>query len=382
MTNHPGFSMKQWLNEPWFILLLFSFFLFLSRLFLSGQRLEIDETEQITYAQHLLRGYPAQPPLYSWLQYGVFQLLGINLCSLALLKYTLLFGCLYYFHQICRLHCSDNTLAWCATLAWALIPAISLDLIKDNTHTVLALLTACITWYWFTAPSSHSPSIWYLRLGFIVGCGLLAKFNYALFLFILVVSALSVKEFRAKLINWHLLLSLIVIILFTFPYVIWLYNNADVGLSGLYKIAPKEKTRLHGIGELLKTCFFFAAPPLIISSLFFSHREYFEKTIASSILLRRFHAVTLPLLLFIVLALGFRDFETRWLIPILFLCPLLIFSQLKPTTTVKSKVKQFIIVCLMVQCVLVLAVIHRSYHRAKTAVIIEGVLDSKRVTHH
>jgi len=45
--------------------------------------LQVDDAEQIRHAQNLLLGYPIpQPPLYSWLSWGLFQILGTGLLAL------------------------------------------------------------------------------------------------------------------------------------------------------------------------------------------------------------------------------------------------------------------------------------------------------------
>ena len=53
--------------------------------------LEYDEGEQALLSQWLLPGYTDQPPLYSWLQYFFFHLLGRNVLAVILLKNIILF---------------------------------------------------------------------------------------------------------------------------------------------------------------------------------------------------------------------------------------------------------------------------------------------------
>ena len=53
--------------------------------------LDMDEAEQIVWSQHLAWGYGVQPPLYTWLQWGVNRLLGgQSVLALSLLKHSLL----------------------------------------------------------------------------------------------------------------------------------------------------------------------------------------------------------------------------------------------------------------------------------------------------
>lgn len=66
-----------------------------------GPALELDEAEAFFYARHLSIGYSAQPPLYFWLQWGLFQVVGEGLLALALLKAMLLTFSLSSFTAFC-----------------------------------------------------------------------------------------------------------------------------------------------------------------------------------------------------------------------------------------------------------------------------------------
>ena len=59
-----------------------------------GRGLGIDEAELMLTARTLEWGYGAQPPLYSWIQHGLFALFGETIFALALLKNSFL--CLTY----------------------------------------------------------------------------------------------------------------------------------------------------------------------------------------------------------------------------------------------------------------------------------------------
>lgn len=225
-----------WSEHPAVSLLVVAVIIFLIRIFLRDQVLLLDEAEQVIVAQKLLPGYPAQPPLYTWLQYFFFELFGINLFSLALLKSLLIFGCLYFYYLICRIHCENNVLAWCAVISWALIPPIGLDLIKDNTHSILVLFAACLTWYWLIVAEHWSKLLWYCCFGGILGIGLLSKFNYLLFLSILFLSSLTIPEFRRQFLSPYIILSLVIMAIITSPFFSWLLINQNLGLSSLHKL--------------------------------------------------------------------------------------------------------------------------------------------------
>lgn len=354
-------SQNYWLEKPALSLFLFTMLIFLVRIFLRGQNLELDEAEQTLLAQQLLPGYPSQPPLYTWMQYGFFKLFGLHLVSLALLKYSLLFACFYSFHHICRLHCQTALIAWSATLAWVFIPVISFYLLKDNTHSILALLSACLTWYWFIAPRSGSKITWYLIFGCLIGIGFLSKFNYLLFFIVLMGAALSLEEYRSKILQIHMWLALLVALSLCSSYLIWLFHNAQQGLHSTYKLVSADKTPYQGIIELFKASVFFIAPVLLASRLCFPAQIKLNKQTSANTLLIRYFILCLPIMTFLCLSLDLKNIQTRWLIPLFFLCPLLYFSQIKDSKQIKKRAMTFIWLCLFIELFLLLGLVYRSY---------------------
>ncbi|CEK11206.1 ArnT family glycosyltransferase [Legionella hackeliae] len=347
---------RFWLEHPAISLLLITTLILLVRILLRGPVLLLDESEQVIMAQNLLPGYPNQPPLYTWLQYIFFQFFGVNLFSVALLKCCLLFGCFYLFYLISQIYCQNNLIAWCALASWALIPSIGLDLIKDNTHSILVLFAACLTWYWFQISHKISNSLWYSCFGVIIGIGILAKFNYVLFFIIFFISAISIGEHRKRLISPYMVLSLIMAGIVTSPYIYWLLKHPDLGFASAYKLSPAGIAYFQGLIQVIRASIFFAGPALIALALIF-YGTSFERQ--KNALLYRYHLLSLPILVIITLLGGFRHFETRWMVPILFLCPLLYLSRLK--NTLRSKRILFISLCISVQILFFGLLIYNSY---------------------
>ncbi|MFA5959846.1 MAG: glycosyltransferase family 39 protein [Tatlockia sp.] len=384
MNNFAKSDQGLWLKNPVFISFSFALVVFIVRVFLRATTLEMDEAEQVVMAQQLLPGYPAQPPLYTWLQYGLFSLFGRSLASIALLKSTLLWGSLYCFHRICRLHCSSHAFAWCATAAWAFLPAISYDLMKDNTHSVFVLLAASLTWYWFVAPSRLNKPLWYFLFGVITGIGLLSKFNYLLFLALLFLSACTVPQYRKKVIHPGMLLSLAVAMLLASPYFFWLINHPNLGLHSSYKFMPNEHLG-YGVFKLVIAMAYFILPFLLVSYSFFPLRRGIPPSTVANQLLLRFHLISVPFLLALVLLGGIGHIETRWLIPILFLFPVLYFSfqQGEP-----SHYAAFLLACILVQSLLFASLIYRSHfgHTARNRfpvhLAVEDIKKEKRRFEH
>nr|WP_239005202.1 glycosyltransferase family 39 protein [Legionella sp. MW5194] len=361
-TFQPASSLKPLLYFSLYILLFL-----LIRLFLRGQTLEIDEAEQFVMARELAFGYPFQPPLYTWLQYAVFQLLGPHLFSLAVLKYALLLGCLCSYFKLCRYYCPNPALAWSALCAWTLISVISLDLIKDNTHSILALLLASLTWLWFFTVRINGM-VWYIVLGLLIGAGCLSKFNYLLFLAALITTAFTLPDKRRQLLDRRTGITIVLLLAILSPYVLWLWQHHALGLQSSYKLAPAEKSIGHGIYKYLLSLVLFLGPLFLFSSLFFSIPKKINLKL-NAMTRPLFHHVALSLLLVsvVVLLCGFKDFQARWLIPMLFLSPLLFFSLLNQAQSWEKQATRFIVFCLMGQLLIIAAVVGRaqSGHQSK-----------------
>ena len=95
--------------------------------------LELDEGQQLFFAQWLAPGYDSQPPFYNWVQYGFVQLLGSSMLAISLLKNLMLFLSYLLFGLTAHLIIRDRTLAIIATLALITIPQIGYEAQRDLT---------------------------------------------------------------------------------------------------------------------------------------------------------------------------------------------------------------------------------------------------------
>lgn len=335
----------------------FSFFFIFSclllgvRIFLCDVTLSYDEAEQVILAQQLSPGYPAQPPLYTWLQWGVFKLLGNHLFSLALLKYLLIGAAFYSYYLNARSACLDPILTWCATFSWALIPNISYDFLPHRTHVVLALLLSSLTWYWFVSVA-HRPKLkYYVILGVLLGLGLLSKFNYLLFLILLCISALTLKDYRALLLTPKILISLCIGVGLASPYGIWLYSHKPLAFHAAYKLTTVGQGSLYGIARLMEALLFFILP-LFLVRLFFPFQRKPEENRVNQ-LLWRYHLILLPVLIILIVSTGISNVRTHWLVPLLFLLPIALFSLVDKATYSVREAKCYLGLCVLIQIILV-----------------------------
>ncbi|KTD20546.1 glycosyl transferase [Legionella lansingensis] len=345
-------------QQALFYFLLYVCFLIVARVFLCYPILSYDEAEQVFFAQKLSAGYPAQPPFYTWLQWLAFKGMGLNLFSLALVKYTLIGACFYIYHLICRYYCHNSLLAWCATLSWAFIPNISYDFLPHKTHVITALLVSCLTWYWFIKPQRAPKFVWYAGLGLLIGIGILSKFNYLIFLAVLLISALTIQEYRVKVIAPGILISFAIAVFISSPYWVWLIHNASVGLSASYKLVLPEKNQWHGVIRLFAAFLCFIGPLVLIKIFFPLSRVAIVHTPQNQ-LLWRYHLVVFPFLVLFVIASGMNNVRTHWVLPILFLTPVWFFHIVDIKKYSLRRARYYLGLCLLVQLGLVSAwIIH------------------------
>jgi len=292
-----------------------------------GRGLGIDEAELMLTAQTLEWGYGVQPPLYSWIQHGLFALFGETIFALSLLKNSFL--CLTYLalFRLLRNH-YDTEIAGLATLSLLLLPQIGWESQRALSHSVLATTMASITFLLFSR-LIVSRSLWlYLFFGIAVALGVLAKFNYVIFPIALLISAISLRSTREAILNPRIFLSFAAIstILF-FPFQ-WIINHQTSVLETVNKFSIHPDTEklisaLAGFLSLAKASFLFSAVPLFI--LVFLFFRYNKKTMISSGDLPFFHLLVrtvitaLLLTLIIILCSGTTNVKDRWLQPILFL---------------------------------------------------------------
>ena len=319
--------------------------------------LELDEAEQLILGQRLQAGYNAQPPLYTWLQIGVFQLFGHNLYALSLLKNLLLFGTYVAVYFAARLVCPDVRSAALATLSLLLIPEIGWESQRDLTHSVLATALAAVT-LWLVLELLAGRTGWrrYLLLGLLLGLGALSKPNYLLFVVALLLALGSVN--RGLLVRPALLLTLGVAVLIAGPYLFWLRDSIPAATASAHKLrsagAGDLVTTTKGVLSLARAILAFGGPLLLVYFVIFRRLPQWHVTEAQSEqrsphqLLTRTLWIGLAILLLFLLLIGGGQFKDRWLLPLLFFLPMVLFATGVPGPAGEGRARHYQAVLLAV----------------------------------
>jgi 4-amino-4-deoxy-L-arabinose transferase-like glycosyltransferase len=327
--------------------------------------LELDEGQQLFLAQWLAVGYDTQPPFYNWLQYGVVQVLGDTVLALSLLKNAMLFCCYLLVGAAAHLVIRNKALAIIAVLGMLTIPQIVFEAQRDLTHTVAVLLAACLFIYALFG-ALKSPNVFsYLMTGIAIGIGMISKYNFALLPAAAILAILFEAEFRSRLVNWRMLLTIIAAVAIVTPHAMWFYDNIDVAtgrtLGKLTENAGADRTSqiIAGLFSLGVGLIAFCALTVIAFWISFG-RRFHESWAASSPwtrLVGRMFLILIVALIVLVIFGGASNIKDRWLTPFLFMLPLYLSLKLDALNqTIANAPKRFgwIAVLIMIAVPLVL----------------------------
>lgn len=308
------------------------------RVLVSGST-ELDEAEQVLLTQHLSWGYGSQPPLYTWLQSALFTLFGANVFSLALLKNSLLFSLYIFTFFAAREMSGEDRPAIAALLCLLFIPQIAWESQRDLTHSVLGTSMMAATLYAAARVCRRGNIRDYLLLGFFGGLGILGKYNVAIALAALIMAFLSLPEFRPRLLQPRILLSLLVFLLITGGHSGWVLTHLhetfrQAGTFQREALSAPWLDYLRGSAGLMRAIVSFAAPLVLISLLLLYRRQDDRSQDYSPFIPLLARSLFFGILLCLAIVLVFRvtNLKDRWMQPILFAAaiylPLLLRQQL------------------------------------------------------
>ncbi|MEQ8192919.1 MAG: glycosyltransferase family 39 protein, partial [Rhodospirillales bacterium] len=167
-----------------------------------------DDAEQLFFSQTFAWGYKVnQPTLYTWLVILAQKAFGVSAASVAAVKYASLFAIYYFIHRAAEEAFEDATYAAVSALSLLAVFYINWDAVVNYSHTVLmAAFLAATLFAVLRLPKSHRLHN-YALLGLLFGFGLLAKYNYALFLVPLLIAATASKKLRPHLLTPKILIG-------------------------------------------------------------------------------------------------------------------------------------------------------------------------------
>lgn len=315
-------------RAPWLLLLLYFGAHIVARTLVSDA-LELDEAEQALWTQQLAAGYGTQPPLYTWLQWAVFQVAGVSVLSLSLLKNTLL-ASTYAFVWLAARRLMAPPLALLAAASMLLIPQIGWESQRDLTHSVLATAVAAATLYVVVRLIEKPRPALYLALGLCAALGLLSKYSFAVYLAALGLAVLLSRDTRPMLRSPWLIAAALLALVVLAPHALWLLDNWQLAsartLEKLDAAPGLTGGIVRGLSSLAGATLATLAALALAFSAIFGRAAWTHATASPHCRLwGRYLGLLALLMLALVVVGGATHFKGRWLQPLLFMAPLAFF---------------------------------------------------------
>lgn len=303
--------------------------------FVTPNSLELDEGQQLYFAQWLSLGYGPQPPLYNWLQYGSVQLLGNTVASLTLLKNGILFLSYMLFGLTAQLVLRDRVLAVMATLGLFTIPQISYEAQRDLTHTVAMFFAACLFIYALVRAIERPTWFNYALAGLAVGLGMLSKYNFVLLpASAFIVLALD-RRFHARLLDPRILVTMLVAATVVAPHAFWFVDHMAEATSSTMQKLNRENDegagRVAGLLSLAEAVASISLPTLAVFFVAFGGalRQSWQAQSQWTRLFGGILVVSTLLLALIVLSGAATYIRHRWLVALFLVVPLYLAAKIE-----------------------------------------------------
>jgi 4-amino-4-deoxy-L-arabinose transferase-like glycosyltransferase len=315
------------LARPVQVLALYFLVQTLIRTFL-GAPPNLDEAEQFAIADRFAFGYGPHPPLYQWLQTAAFGIFGVNYLAIALVKNALIFGTWSMLWALGFKITGDRRLAAIAGFGLIFSPNFSWESQIDHTHTVSNTFLAVLATYWMFCLLERRTPWLYLALGVTFGLGLLAKYNFVIFLVAIVIAFASDRKGRSVVVSPWFALSLLVALATACGHYLYIFDNPAAGTAKISELGLNRlsfiATRIEGLQSFAAAILGVHGIWLFIVALGFVDRWRAPREPANGIEGDRQHAAILLVRLWLMLFLAFlglvviggtTNFRDHWLQP-------------------------------------------------------------------
>ncbi len=293
-----------------------------------GAPANLDEAEQLAIADRFAFGYGPHPPLYQWLQTAAFGILGVNFFAIALIKNALLFGTWVMLVLLGRKLTGSNLLAAVGSFGLLFSANFSWESQIDHTHTVSNTFMVVATTFAMFTLLERPTRLVYAALAVCIGLGLVAKYNYALFLLTIIMAFAFDRDGRKVVANPAFLLALLGGLAIAAPHYLYILDNPVAGAAKLGNLGMNRfgfiETRLHGLREWAIAAFGVHAVWLAVIVLGWLDQRKSPRPLVDELPVERAHARKLflrlwAMLLVVFLALvligGTTSFRDHWLQP-------------------------------------------------------------------
>lgn len=293
-----------------------------------------DQAEQLVWSQHLARGYGAQPPLYTWLQWAANGVLGPTVLSLALVKQALT-ALTFVFLFLAARELMPARAAWLAALGLWWLPGMGWQTLRDLTHTVLLGCAVAASWWLLLRQLRRPTPAGFGWLGLALSAGLLSKYSFALIAGAALLAALSLPPCRRALRSRGWWATPLVVAVLVSPHALWVLQHWQQATGSTWaalhpdEIAGGWRGMASGVGDLVGLLALATLPWVLMAVWAFGWRRWQSPPPPAEPppdwawpLLRRYLGCVVAALLAMVLLGGVTHFDGRWLHPMLCVAPM------------------------------------------------------------
>jgi 4-amino-4-deoxy-L-arabinose transferase-like glycosyltransferase len=288
--------------------------------------LEIDEAELLFYSQQFQLGYSNQPPLYTWLQWAVFKIFGVNHAGLAVLRNLLL-----YVLYVCMFRLARPLLGALAAAAVSasmlLIVPLGWEALIDRTHSTLATaIGAGALWTYYTL-LERPGKLRMALLGALMGLGMLSKYNFIIFIVGMAAASLALPEHRKRIWTGDLWIAFAAGALCVLPHALWFLGNLHTATSDTLdkmRIGEHGTTYashvVNGFQNLLVSILSFISPLWLLLVFAYGSPKQAQRRLntADARFFLWMYAVGLAVVVAILLTGHLANFKSRWVQPLFF----------------------------------------------------------------
>jgi len=354
---------NKFFDRSLLILILYLIIHFLIRIY-SSDTFQVDDADEIIYGQKISLGYQlTQPPLYTWLSWIFFQIFGANLFSISLLKYLLIALTFVLVRENIKLLITDRSIRKIAFFSFLLMPAFAWHMHQGFTHTILLAFSIMMTLNASINLIRLNSVYIYIYLGLSISIGILSKYSFILFLIPLTLSALSIQEYREKILCRKFLITLAVIFLILLPHFLWILERIDYASAAIdskLKISSDLPfgTHFDSFFALYLNLFTFISPFIFFIIYIFAKKPFLMFNYpenAPQLLLRNFYIWVL-ILSFVLFFYQIPHIKLRWLHPIMMAFPIFISIFLDKENQITKKTMDSYMISVIFISILIISI--------------------------
>lgn len=305
------------------------------RIALAGS-LELEESRLLFVSQWLAPGYGAQAPLAVWMQYWVTHYLGVHALGVILLENLLLFLAYAFVGWAAAIVIRNRAMAIMAVLGMLLLPQVAYELQRDGGASAAVLMATAFFLVGLFAMLERGSLLWHVLAGLGIGVAFLASYDFVVLFLAVLVCMLLEPGFRARLINWRILFTLVFAGAIVGPHALWLHGNLDLVVAQMLDRIPhhagvdRNSQIIEGLFSLIAALFGFVVPTVIVYWLAFGRRfpQAWQASSPWTRLVSRIFLLVLLALIALIVFGGGATIHDRWLVPVFFMLPLYLSLKL------------------------------------------------------